>query len=607
MNDEQSTRIPTRSEVPAEHAWDLSVLYDSEEEWEQGFQELSKRAKEIPEFKGTLATSAENLAACLEFMNEVGKLEERLGYYAHLHMSEDVSDSTNQERLGRFMQVATEADTNASFITPEIQAIDDETMERFLQSEALAEFRIYLKKLRRYKPHVLSEREERLLSMQQEANQTASKSFGALTDADMDFGYVDTPEGKKPLSQSSLGTLLLHSDREVRRQAYLQFHTEYERHKNTLTNLYSGSVHLDIYKARVRNFSSARAAALFPDDVDESVYDTLIDVVGRNLEPLQRYYDLRKRVLGLDEFHIYDGKVPIVDEANVHHTFEEAVSVVSEALSPLGEEYVETLRDGMLGGWVDRYENKGKRSGAFSAGSYVAHPFILMNYKEDDLRDVFTLAHEGGHAMHSWYSARNNPFQHYDYTIFEAEVASTFNEQLLFHHMLGKTDDERRRAYLLNHQIDEIVGTLFRQTMFAEFEKKTHEMVEGGQPLTVDNLRDEYRKLLEKYFGEGTTLDEVSDIEGLRIPHFYRAFYVYKYATGVSAAISLSRRVLEGGKSERDDYFAFLKSGGSRFPIESLRVAGVDMAGPEPIETAISLFAERVRQLEEYFEHSFGG
>jgi oligoendopeptidase F len=448
---------------------------------------------------------------------------------------------------------------------------------------------------------VLSESEERILSMQQEANQTASRSFGALTDADMDFGYVDTPEGKKPLSQSTLGALLLHRDRDVRKQAYLQFHDVYERHKNTLTNLYAGSVHLDVYKSRVRNFPSSRAAALFPDDVPEEVYDNLIDVVSRNLEPLQRYYALRKRVLDLDEFHVYDGKVPLVDDLSVHHTFEEAVDVVSNALSPLGDDYVATLRDGMLDGWVDRYENKGKRSGAFSAGSYVAHPFILMNFKDDDLRDVFTLAHEGGHAMHSWYSARNNPFQHYDYTIFEAEVASTFNEQLLFHYMIGDSHDERMRAYLLNHQIDEIVGTLFRQTMFAEFEKRTHEMVEGGQPLTVDNLRAEYRKLLEKYFGPGTTLDEVSDIEGLRIPHFYRAFYVYKYATGVSAAISLSRRVLEGGEKERNDYFEFLKSGGSRFPIESLRAAGVDMAGPEPIETAISLFAQRVGELEQYF------
>ncbi|MFP4638496.1 MAG: oligoendopeptidase F [Spirochaetaceae bacterium] len=601
MSDINATDIPTRDEVSPDHAWDLSALYRSDEEWERDLQRLEARAADIAKFKGTLDVSPEALRACLDYMNETGQLEERLGHYAHLRMSEDVSSGANQDRIGRFMRAATEVDTNASFITPEIQAIDEDTMQRFLDSEALEDFRIYLTKLRRYRPHVLTEAEERILSMQQEANQTPSRSFGALTDADMEFGSVDTPEGRKPLSQSTLGTLLLHRSREVRRQAYLQFHDVYEQHKNTLTNLYAGSVHLDVYKSRVRKFPSSRAAALFPDDVPEEVYDNLIDTVSRNLEPLQRYYALRKRVLGLDEFHIYDGKVPLVEDLAVHHSYEESVDLVSTALSPLGEEYVDTLRQGLLEGWVDRYENKGKRSGAFSAGSFAAHPYILMNFKDDDLRDVFTLAHEGGHAMHTWYSARNNPFQHYDYTIFEAEVASTFNEQLLFHHTLGSAEDPRMRAYLLNHQVDEIVGTLFRQTMFAEFEKRTHELVEGGQPLTVDNLRAEYRRLLEKFFGPDTVLDDVSDIEGLRIPHFYRAFYVYKYATGVSAAISLSRRVLGGGRREREDYFEFLKSGGSRFPIDSLRVAGVDMSGPEPIETAISLFAERVGELETYF------
>ncbi|MFW5806858.1 MAG: oligoendopeptidase F [Spirochaetota bacterium] len=601
MSDINATDIPTRDEVSPDHTWDLSALYRSDEEWERDLQRLEARAADIAKFKGTLDVSPEALRACLDYMNETGQLEERLGHYAHLRMSEDVSSGANQDRIGRFMRAATEVDTNASFITPEIQAIDEDTMQRFLDSEALEDFRIYLTKLRRYRPHVLTEAEERILSMQQEANQTPSRSFGALTDADMEFGSVDTPEGRKPLSQSTLGTLLLHRSREVRRQAYLQFHDVYEQHKNTLTNLYAGSVHLDVYKSRVRKFPSSRAAALFPDDVPEEVYDNLIDTVSRNLEPLQRYYALRKRVLGLDEFHIYDGKVPLVEDLAVHHSYEESVDLVSTALSPLGEEYVDTLRRGLLEGWVDRYENKGKRSGAFSAGSFAAHPYILMNFKDDDLRDVFTLAHEGGHAMHTWYSARNNPFQHYDYTIFEAEVASTFNEQLLFHHTLGSAEDPRMRAYLLNHQVDEIVGTLFRQTMFAEFEKRTHELVEGGQPLTVDNLRAEYRRLLEKFFGPDTVLDEVSDIEGLRIPHFYRAFYVYKYATGVSAAISLSRRVLGGGRREREDYFEFLKSGGSRFPMDSLRVAGVDMSGPEPIETAISLFAERVGELETYF------
>lgn len=596
-----AAQIPERTEVPDEYKWDLSRLCTSDEEWERYFNEFSSRIGEVEQFKGRLGESAEKLRACLDLLNEIGQYEERLGYYAQLRMSENAGDSAHQERFSRFMQVATKAETLSSFVTPEIQAIPDDTMEQFLETEELAPFRIHLRKLLRYKPHVLSEREERLLAMQEEVNQTPQKSFGALTDVDMDFGTVETPEGDRALSQSSFSALMQHANRDVRKRAFEQFFGEFEKHKNTITHLYAGSVNLDIYKTRVRNFPSSRAAALFPDDVPESVYDNLIDTVHANFDTLHRYYDLRRRALGLDKLHIYDTKVPLVGDVKMHHTYEQAVETVVTALAPLGGEYTQTLRQGLLGGWVDRYENKGKRSGAFSAGSYIGDPYILMNFKEDVLRDVFTLAHEGGHSMHSWYSVRNNPFQHYHYTIFEAEVASTFNEQLLYKHLIEQTEG-KTRAYLINSQIDDIIGTLFRQTMFAEYEKICHEMVEAGRPITVDSLRREYRKLLEAYFGEPTELDEVADIEGMRIPHFYRAFYVYKYATGISAAISLSDRVLSGGEKERKDYFEFLKSGGSRFPIESLQIAGVDMTESQPIQKAIDLFAKRLDELEEYLK-----
>jgi oligoendopeptidase F len=594
-----ATQIPERSEIADKDKWDLSKLCRDNDEWERLFEEFSAKIEEIEQFQGTLGESPTRLRECLELLNEIGMYEERLGYYAHLRMSENAGDSAHQERFARFMQVATKAETLSSFVTPEIQAIPDETMERFLQSEELADFRVHLNKLLRYKPHVLSEREERLLAMQEEFNQTPQKSFGALTDVDMDFGTVQTPEGEKALSQSTYGSLMQHTDRGVRERAFKQFHGEFEKHKNTITNLYAGSVNLDIYKTRARNFPSARAAALFPDDVPESVYDTLIETVRSNFDTLHRYYDLRRRALGVGKLHLFDTRVPLVGDVTIHHTYEEAVEKVVTALEPLGSEYTETLRQGLLGGWVDRYENKGKRSGAFSAGSYVGDPYILMNFKEDLLRDVFTLAHEGGHSMHTWYSVRHNPFQHYHYTIFEAEVASTFNEQLLYKHLLEQTEGDNR-AYLVNSHIDDIVGTLFRQTMFAEFEKITHEMVEGGRPLTVDSMRREYRKLLEAYFGDAVEIDEVADVEGMRIPHFYRAFYVYKYATGISAAISLADRVLNGGAKEREEYFQFLKSGGSRFPIQSLQVAGVDMTKSEPIQRAIDLFAERLDELEAY-------
>lgn len=590
--------VPQRKEVRPEDTWNLSKLFASDEGFNAGFDKFASMARKIESFKGTLGESAESLAKCLDFMMELGRLEERLGYYAMLRLSEDAGDSTNQERYARFMQIASTADAAASYQAPEIQAIDKATMDDFLSTGVLSPYRIYLDKLLRYRPHILSEPEERLLAMQQEANQTARNAFSALTDVDMDFGEVETPEGKRPLTQASFSSLLLHPDRDVRKRAYDQFMGNFDDHKNTLANLYIGSIQLDVYRAKARNFSSARAASLFGDKVSESVYDSLIDAVHRNFDALHRYYDLRKRVLGVDAIRLYDTKVPLVSEIKVEHSFDEAVDVVAEALSPLGDEYVETLTNGLRGGWVDRYENRGKRSGAFSAGSFVGDPYILMNFQRDVLRDVFTLAHEGGHSMHSWYSARNNPFQHYSYTIFEAETASTFNEQLLQKHMYENASDDRMRAYLVNKQIDDIIGTLYRQTMFAEYERNLHQMVEEGKPLSLDAMRAEYRKLLEAYFGPNVPLEEVSDLEGLRIPHFYRAFYVYKYATGISAAITLAKRVMEGGGAELESYLNFLKSGGSKYPIESLRTAGVDMEKPVPVDTALRYFSRQVELLE---------
>ena len=417
----------------------------------------------------------------------------------------------------------------------------------------------------------------------------------------MDFGTIETKEGKLPLSQSTFVVFLENPGREIRRTAYKAFYGCFNAHKTTLAALYSGSVKQDVIRARIRNFPSARAAALFPDNVSEAVYDNLVSTVNNNLGFLHRYYSLRKRVLKLDELRHYDVYVPLVPGVKKITAWEAAVDMISQALVPLGDEYISTLRKGLLGRWADRYENKGKRSGAFSAGSYSGDPYILMNYKDDSIRDVFTLAHEGGHSMHSWYSARSNPFLSYDYEIFEAEVASTFNEELLFRHMEKNADAPELKRYIVNKRADDFLSTLYRQTMFAEFEKRTHELEEEGTPLTLDVLRSEYRKLLSKYFGPEMHFEEESDIEALRIPHFYRAFYVYKYSTGISAALALAERVLSGGKKEQDDYFAFLRSGGSRYPIESLKIAGVDMSSPEPIEAACRAFGRLVEKLETMF------
>ena len=596
---ETTTAIPERSLIPAADRWDLGKLFPAEDAWDQGLKEYQEMVPRIAAFKGTLAESAANLRACLEFLNELEMLDERVGYYAMLRTSEDAGDSDNQGRFARYLNVASRAEAEKSYITPEIQAIPDTVMEQFLADESLAEFAISLRKLLRFKPHVLPEEQERLLALQIEANQTARKAFAALTDVDLDFGSVDTPDGPVPLSQSSWSQLMINPDRDVRRRAYLQFYGHFDQHRNTLAALYGGSVQLDIYRARARGYASAREAALFPDRVDAAVYDNLIATVHANLPQLHDYYSLRRRILAVDELRHYDVYVPLTGDVRVHHTYDQAVDVVIDALAPLGDDYRTTLRAGLLGGWVDRYENKGKRSGAFSAGSFVGDPYILMNYKEDVLRDVFTLAHEAGHSMHSWNSVRHNPIQHYSYTIFEAEVASTFNEQLLFHYLMERAESREMKAYLVGKQVDDIIATIYRQTMFAEFEHLTHRMAEQGEPLTVDSLRATYRQLLERYFGAEMVLEDLSDLEGLRIPHFYNAFYVYKYATGLAAAVSLAEQVLANGTPACDRYREFLRSGGSRYPLESLQLAGVDMSSPAPIEQALRVFGSLVKQLEQ--------
>ena len=590
-------QILTRKEVPENDKWDLSGLFKTEEDWEEILTKLENRIPEIENYKGTLHQSADQLKNCLELVTELEILDERLGNYAFLRNTEDIGDSKGQDRLSRFMRIASILGTALSFLNPEIQAIDEETIKSYLEDKVLADYKIMLKKLLRFKPHVLSDKEEKLLAMQVESKQTPGKVFSALTDVDMDFGSIETPDGEVPLSQSTYGMLLINKDRDVRQKAYEQFYSNFAKHKNTLASLYAGSVQQDIYQAKVRDYSSTRAQKLFPDNVPELVYDNLVKVIHENLPLLHKYYSFRRNSLGLEKLKPWDVYVPLLSSITTHYSYNEAVEIIDKAMIPLGKEYRQTLKDGFLGGWVDKYENKGKRSGAFSSGAYTGNPYIMMNYKETVLRDMFTLAHEGGHSMHSWYSVRNNPFQNYNYTIFEAEVASTFNEQLLADYLYRNAESDEMKAYVIGKRIDDIIATVFRQTMFAEFEHEAHAMVEKGIPITVDSIRKKYRDLLELYFGDEMELEEESDLEGLRIPHFYRSYYVYKYATGLSAAIALSERVLKGGSSEQSDYLNFLKSGGSQYPLDSLKLAGVDMSKPEPVKAAMKVFEELLNEM----------
>src|SRR5438477_8572146 len=448
--------------------------------------------------------------------------------------------------------------------------------------------------------HVLSGREERILALGKVALSGYDDTFSQLTDVDMKFGMLTDETGReKPLTQSSFSSFLVKRDSELRRRAFHQFYAEFQDHQYTLAASLAYSVKADVFRARARHYSSALEAALFPDDVSVSVYDGLIQSVRANLEPLFRYFDLRRRALGLRELHLYDTYVPLVPEIETQFTFDQAAETVLSALAPLGKNYVDVLAEGLRSRrWCDRYENKGKRSGAFSSSSYGALPYILMNYKEDVFSDIYTLAHEAGHSIPIWFSQSSQLFQDYEYPIFLAEVSSTFNEELLTHHLLQTTSDPKMRAYIINREIDDLRGTLFRQTMFTEFEKIIHAIEESGDALTLDVFKAEYHKLLETYFAENFVLDLELDLECLRIPHFYHAFYVYKYATGISAAVALLERVLSGEPGSVDAYLNFLRSGGSKFPLETLKAAGVDMATPARIESALRLFEQRLKELE---------
>jgi oligoendopeptidase F len=594
-----SSTVPTRAQIPESDKWDLTGLFVNIDKWQEDFVWVQKTFPQIKEWKGKVGTSAKDLAGCLEFEKALDLKLERLYHYASLQLAEDSANNDYLARIGRVQNLLTTIGETVAFVVPEIQEIDDKTFAKFIADPALAGWRIKLNKIRRMKPHVLSEPEERILALGSIALSGYDDTFSQLTDVDMKFGaLIDGTGVERPLTQSSFGSFLVKRDPELRRRAFLQFYAEFEDHRYTLASSLAYSVKADVFRARARNYSSALEAALFPDDVPVEVYDGLIASVRTNLKPLFRYLELRRRALGLQELHHYDTYVPLVPEIETHIAFDDAVEKVIAALQPLGQDYVNVLSEGLRARWCDRYETKGKRSGAFSSASYGAPPYILMNYKEDVFSDVYTLAHEAGHSMHTWFSQRSQQFQDYEYPIFLAEVASTFNEELLTHFLLKETSDPKMRAYVINRQIDEIRGTLFRQTMFAEFEKRIHAIEESGDALTLDVFKSEYRRLLEIYFAENFVLDPKLDLECLRIPHFYSAFYVYKYATGISAAVALAERVLRGEAGAADAYVNFLKSGGSKFPLETLKAAGVDLTTPAPVESTLELFEKRLDELE---------
>jgi oligoendopeptidase F len=590
--------LPARREVAIGDTWDLASLFRSDAEWEAALAAWEGRIPGFDAFAGTLGSSPERLAECLAFDLVHDREGDRIGTYAHLRASEDQAGAEAQRMVGRFQHVATLSGEKASFIRPEIMAIPPATLAAWLDLPVLSPYRLLLERMIRTRPHVLSEPEEKLLAMQGTFAGTAGKVFRQLTDADMKFGSVTTGKGETvELSNATFTTLLHDTSPDVRRTAFHQFYAQYDAHANTLAAALSGSNERDVYAAKVRHYPSAVEAALFNDNVPIAVYDQLIKAVRDHLPAVHRYYDLRRRILGLSEIHHYDCYVPLVPELEQRHTWNEAVAVVIESLRPLGPEYCQRLERGLVGRWCDRYPNAGKQSGAFSSGTYDSDPYILMNFQDEVIEHVFTLAHEAGHSMHTRYSAESQPYQYSGYTIFVAEVASTFNEQLLTRLLLARATTPKERAAILSREIDSIRSTIVRQTMFAEFERRSHASAEAGEPLTLERIRAIYRELLGAYFGPNFAIDRELELECLRIPHFYNAFYVYKYATGLAAAITLSKKVAENEPGALAAYLGFLKGGSSKWSLDLLRDAGVDLEKPEPVATALTRFGELVDEL----------
>lgn len=589
-----------RSAVPAGDCWNLASLFPNDAAWEKAFVKWSKLGERYSEFQGKLGESAAKLAEMLDFDNEFERLEERLAAYSYLKTTENVADGHYQDMIGRYRFRSSQVAQLASYFRPELMAIPDARMKKFLASPELAPHKLSLERILKFKPHTLSPESEKILAMQSEMSETANHVFRQLNDSDLKFGTIKNEAGQSvELTISSFSSFLNSGKRSVRKAAFEGLYAGYGAHENTFAAALAGSVQRDVFYAKARGYKSAREAALFPDNVPVSVYDNLITAVRNKLPAVHHYYEVRRRKMKLPDIHHYDTYVPILSAQRVTHTWDQAVKVILDALEPLGKEYVKVLEKGFQSGWCDRYPNRGKQSGAFSYGTYDAQPYILMNYQPDVLDHVFTLAHEAGHSMHSHLSAKHQPFRYYGYKIFVAEVASTFNEQLLSRHMLALAKTKEQRAALINREIDAIRGTIIRQTMFAEFEALTHERCEAGEPLTLAKFKSLYRGLLEAYFGPKFAIDDCLSLECLRIPHFYRAFYVYKYATGLSAAIALSERVVNGGAKELKDYLGFLSGGCSADPLDLLRGAGVDMECPAPVETALDRFERLVNELDE--------
>jgi oligoendopeptidase F len=594
-----TTTLPKRSEVPVELTWNLESIFATPEDWEQAFTWVNDELPKLAAYQGTLGDSAQTLYEAFQLDNALSEVLGKLYSYASMRSDEDTSNSTNLARQSRIQALAARAGAASAFMTPEILEIPQERIEEFLREEPRLElYRHILDELLRRKPHVRSAEVEALLAEVSEALSAPSQVFNMLNNADLKLPTIQDASGQEvELTKGNYVLFMEERDRRVRKEAFEAMHGTFFKQRNTLAATLNGQVKGHIFEARARHYESALEAALDANNIPVSVYANLVETVNNNLGALHRYLRLRKRLLGLDELHMYDLYVPMVAEVEYKVSFEQAKETVARALAPLGADYVEDMVRGFNSRWIDAVESEGKRGGAYSGGTYGTNPFVLLNY-QDNLDGMFTLAHEFGHSMHSFYTRRTQPYPYGHYTIFVAEVASTLNEALLTNYLLETTTDRALRMYILNHYLESFRTTLYRQTMFAAFEREMHAAAEAGEALTADSLSQKYKALNDAYYGPEVTVDELIGIEWGRIPHFYYDFYVYQYATGISASAALAQQILSEGTPAVERYRRFLTRGSSDYSINLLRDAGVDMTSPAPIQQALDLFDRYIGEME---------
>jgi len=590
-------QLKSRNEIPEEMTWDLTPLYTSDDEWEKAFETFKTAENDLLKLKGKLADSAVNLATVLRLSDDVDRELSKLYVYVHLKADEDTADTTYMGMLDRIRARSVQISAALSWIEPELFAVSEKKITVFMKEDVMSPYLWAMELILRKKKHILSEGEEKILRLASEPLSTPSKTFGLLHNADMRFPEIGDEDGTQvELTHGNYVKFLENRNREIRKNAFHGMYNTYGKLRNTLASLLDGNIKRHVFNAKVRNFDSALKAALFGDNVDQEVYDNLTSTVHEYLPVFYKYVDLRRKMLNLEQLDMYDLYVPIVPKIKVEVTYEQASQWVTNALRPLGDEYVKIVQQAFTKRWIDVLECRGKRSGAYSSGCYDSFPYILLNY-QGTLDHVFTLAHELGHSMHSFLSHQSQPHIYSQYAIFVAEVASTTNESLLHHYLMNTTDDPKLKAYLLNHLCDGFKGTVFRQTMFAEFEKMIHEKIEEGIPLTPDELNKTYFSLNKLYYGDGVHPHQKIELEWARIPHFYYNFYVYKYATGFSAAQAFSKKILAGDPVDVKQYLGFLKAGGSKYPLDILADAGVDLRTPQPIREALDEFDRYVDEL----------